>query len=167
MNMYSLPSVFNIVALMSAFVLMWRERRHFQALFQFRIAVAFLVLGRMADLMESILIDESTGRAAWLQTTSNLMLSGIGNVSDALGLLILVYGFIRTIKHQREEEQRIHDLETLLPLCAWCKKYRTGSGDWKPIETYLKESGAPAITHGICPECAATRMHAAAQRRPQ
>ena len=45
-------------------------------------------------------------------------------------------------------------LEQLLPLCANCKKYRTADGQWLPIEKYLVDSGAPTLTHGICPDCA-------------
>jgi hypothetical protein len=64
----------------------------------------------------------------------DVLLSNIGNVSDAAGALVLVYGFIKTVEYQRRGKKRIEDLETLLPLCAWCKKYRTESGEWKPIE---------------------------------
>lgn len=167
MSVYSLPSFINILALMSAFVLMWRERRQFQALLQIRIAVGFLVFGRIVDLATTAFIGESNASLAWLPTLPNLLLSSIGNMSDAVGLLFLVYGFIKTIQYQREEEERIHNLETLLPLCAWCKNYRTETGDWKPIESYLKESGAPAVTHGICPDCAARRLDEQAKRRPK
>jgi len=166
-TIYSVPSFISILALLSAFILMWRERQQFQSLFLIRIAVAFLTSGRVLDLMETFLADRSVQVLEWSFSPSRTLLSGVGNIVDAAGLLLLVYGFIKTIRFEREEEKLIHSLETLLPLCAWCKKYRTESGDWKPIETYLKESGAPAITHGICPDCAATRMNASAQRRLQ
>jgi hypothetical protein len=77
-----------------------------------------------------------------------------GNICDTIGIVLLIYGFIKTIEFQRREEKRIQNLEILLPLCAWCKRYRTETGEWKPIETYLRESGAPQVTHGICPDCA-------------
>lgn len=44
--------------------------------------------------------------------------------------------------------------QSLLSLCAWCKKVRTDEHSWESIERYLTESGAGTITHGICPDCA-------------
>jgi len=46
-------------------------------------------------------------------------------------------------------------LERMLPLCSNCKKYRTEEGKWLPIEKYLIDSGAPKLSHGICPDCTA------------
>jgi len=86
-------------------------------------------------------------------------MTNTGNICDVVGILFLIYGFLKTIEFQKKEAKRIQDLETLLPLCAWCKKFRTEHGEWKPIEVYLHDSGAPTITHGICPECAAKEMN--------
>ena len=83
-----------------------------------------------------------------------LILTNLGNTSDTIGILCLIFGFLKTIEYQKQEQKRIKELETLLPPCAWCKKYRTDDGEWKPIEQYLYESGA-SMTHGICPDCAA------------
>ena len=85
-------------------------------------------------------------------------MTNTGNICDVLGILFLIYGFLKTIEFQNKKEKRIQDLETLLPLCAWCKKYRAENGEWKPIEDYLRDSGAPVVTHGICPECASKEM---------
>lgn len=49
--------------------------------------------------------------------------------------------------------QRVQTLESLLPLCAWCRRVRTDQGEWTEIERYLSASGTQ-ITHGICTECA-------------
>ena len=50
-------------------------------------------------------------------------------------------------------EAKIKDLETLLPLCAWCKKMRTEKGDWIGLEQYLSVTKQRSITHSICPGC--------------
>lgn len=49
--------------------------------------------------------------------------------------------------------QRVQALESLLPLCAWCRRVRTDQGEWTEIEHYLAASGTQ-ITHGICTACA-------------
>lgn len=45
-------------------------------------------------------------------------------------------------------------LQSLLPICAWCRSVRTeaAEGDkWVPLHEYLSEN--KAVTHGICPGC--------------
>ena len=47
----------------------------------------------------------------------------------------------------------LRELNKLVPMCAWCRKVKTGvdSSEWLPLETYISKT-AP-ITHGMCPEC--------------
>jgi K+-sensing histidine kinase KdpD len=51
--------------------------------------------------------------------------------------------------------RQIRTLESLLPVCAWCKRIRDeGDNDaWKPIERYIVEHTNTKFTHGMCPEC--------------
>ena len=83
-----------------------------------------------------------------------LVITVIGGFADVLGVLFLVTGFVRTIRARRAQEKTIHELESLLPICSGCKKYRAEDGAWHPIEKYLLNSGSPEITHGLCPDCA-------------
>jgi hypothetical protein len=52
----------------------------------------------------------------------------------------------------------VHDLESLLPICASCKKIRRPGADpeqmgsWISIEAHLRKDGS-RLTHGICPDC--------------
>lgn len=48
--------------------------------------------------------------------------------------------------------KRVRDLESLLPLCAWCRRVQTEQGAWLEVETYLDVSSA-GLTHSICGEC--------------
>lgn len=57
------------------------------------------------------------------------------------------------------EEVRVKVLKlrmsgSLIPICGWCKKIRTGEGVWEEIEIYLTGSGFGEFTHSICPSCA-------------
>ena len=52
----------------------------------------------------------------------------------------------------------VNQLSGLLPICAWCKKIRDESGNWYPIETYVAMNSGVDFSHGICPDCAASRQ---------
>jgi hypothetical protein len=112
-----------------------------------------LGIGRICDMLiehPSIRLSEYFGMSLG---SLELIVSIFGSIADTLGIVFLVYGFIKIIKFEHAKEKHIQDLEKMLPLCANCKKYRTEDGQWLPIEKYLIDSGAPELTHGICPEC--------------
>jgi hypothetical protein len=50
---------------------------------------------------------------------------------------------------------QIRTLESLLPVCAWCKRIRDESAgnEWKPIERYIAEHTDTQFSHGMCPDC--------------
>lgn len=50
-------------------------------------------------------------------------------------------------------EQQINVLQSLLPMCASCKKIRDDKGYWSQVEVYLETHTQTMLTHGICPEC--------------
>ncbi len=47
----------------------------------------------------------------------------------------------------------VKTLNSLLPICAYCKSVRDDEGYWKQVESYLKEHAEVSFTHGICPNC--------------
>ncbi len=136
------------------FYVVWKERKKFQSFVPVIVSVFFLSIARLCE----VLIEHPTIHIADLLRLSredfSLVAVIIGGFSDVLGVLFLVLGFLRAIRTQRTQERIISDLESLLPICAYCKKYRSEDGAWHPIEKYLEEMGAPKMTHGICPECA-------------
>jgi PAS domain S-box-containing protein len=48
--------------------------------------------------------------------------------------------------------KRVEELESLLPMCAWCRRLQSGVGRWVRLEEYLLSSGTK-VTHGICDQC--------------
>jgi len=49
---------------------------------------------------------------------------------------------------------RVESLESILPMCASCKKTRNSQGEWKSIETYIEEHQSGLhVSHGLCPDC--------------
>ena len=159
MSISYVPDVVSFFLLSWIFISLWRQRKQFHSLFPISIAAVFLSIGRVADVILEFSISRySSSPLGWQRKSFDLIMTNAGNMCDVVGILFLMYGFLKTIEFQKKEQKRIQDLETLLPLCAWCKKYRSENGEWKPIEKYLQESGGTVVTHGICPECASKHL---------
>jgi PAS domain S-box-containing protein len=63
-------------------------------------------------------------------------------------------------KAAEEALKRVHDLEALLPICAWCRRVQSEEGGWLALEDYLSAAGTQ-VTHAICLECAHKLEHQA------
>ena len=50
--------------------------------------------------------------------------------------------------------RRIEYLESLIVMCAWCRRVREG-GNWLTVEAFLERQHHAQTTHGICEACAA------------
>lgn len=51
-------------------------------------------------------------------------------------------------------EQRVETLESILPMCAGCKKTRDHLGAWRSIEQYIEDQQSGLqVSHGVCPDC--------------
>ncbi len=56
----------------------------------------------------------------------------------------------------RQLEQALAEVKTLrglIPICAWCRKFRNDDGFWMSVEQYLRAHTEADCTHGICPDC--------------
>lgn len=47
----------------------------------------------------------------------------------------------------------VRTLKGLLPICAWCKKIRTDTGDWIELESYISAHSEAHFSHGVCSDC--------------
>ncbi|MFZ1080693.1 MAG: hypothetical protein WAO19_02065 [Candidatus Kryptoniota bacterium] len=143
-----------VIVLAVALFVVWRERSRFYSLAPFIPSVVFLIISHIIDM----LIEHPTFRLSeyfhFPAGHSETILATVGNVTDTLSFALLIYGFMKVIKFKHVSDKHIQELEQMLPLCSNCKKYRTGEGQWLPIEQYLVSFGAHGLTHGICPECA-------------
>jgi hypothetical protein len=59
------------------------------------------------------------------------------------------------VRQLQETLARVKVLTGMLPMCASCKKIRDDKGRWNALEQYITSHTDAAVTHGICPECAA------------
>ena len=48
---------------------------------------------------------------------------------------------------------KVHHLQGLLPICAYCKKVRNDKNYWEQVEAYFSSHGDIRFSHGICPDC--------------
>jgi CRP-like cAMP-binding protein len=67
----------------------------------------------------------------------------------AMGLLQMLSRRIRAI-----EKTMMKSKGAFLNICASCKMIRETSGNWTPIEEYIRDHSEIVFSHGICPECA-------------
>lgn len=54
----------------------------------------------------------------------------------------------------RRSAADLEAVESLIPMCAWCRSVRTEGTDgvsWQPLHEYVSELAR--VTHGICPTC--------------
>ncbi len=86
------------------------------------------------------------------------------NVAGDFGVFALFAVAVTRISKDLNEQRRLNaelqaamsqvkTLTGLLPICAWCKKIRDQSGNWRRFEEYLSSHAEVDFTHSICPEC--------------
>jgi hypothetical protein len=52
---------------------------------------------------------------------------------------------------------RLHYLEGMVKMCAWCRKLDQ-DGKWVPFEEYIVRDMRTKTSHGMCPECEAKML---------
>ena len=53
---------------------------------------------------------------------------------------------------------QVRKLESLIPICCYCKKVRNDGDLWEQIEQYVNERTGADFTHSICPNCMDTHV---------
>jgi hypothetical protein len=66
--------------------------------------------------------------------------------------LVIIYVWAIVFGLTKRLVARLHHLEGLLRVCAWCR--RVGhNGQWLKMEKYFAEGFHIQTTHGMCPDC--------------
>ena len=55
----------------------------------------------------------------------------------------------RILRYTKE----IRDLESMLPICSYCKKVRDDNNYWQQVETYITRHTGTNFSHSVCPSC--------------
>jgi sigma-B regulation protein RsbU (phosphoserine phosphatase) len=48
---------------------------------------------------------------------------------------------------------QVQQLESILPICGYCKKVREDSNYWSQVEDYLTKRDRVRFSHSVCPDC--------------
>lgn len=48
---------------------------------------------------------------------------------------------------------QVRQLESLIPICSYCKKVRKDENLWQAVDQYLAQQTGRDLSHSICPEC--------------
>ena len=57
------------------------------------------------------------------------------------------------VRSLEEELATVRALQTLLPMCAYCKAIRNDQNYWEKVETYFHDHSGVSFSHSYCPTC--------------
>ena len=57
------------------------------------------------------------------------------------------------VRRLEEALASVKALQTLLPMCAYCKAVRNDQNYWERVETYFHEHSGVQFSHSYCPPC--------------
>lgn len=52
-----------------------------------------------------------------------------------------------------QAQERVRQLQGMLPICMHCSRIRTDSNQWEPLETYVTHHSDASFTHTLCSSC--------------
>ena len=55
----------------------------------------------------------------------------------------------RILRYTKE----ISNLESMLPICSYCKKVRDDNNYWQQVESYIQQQTGASCSHSVCPSC--------------
>lgn len=93
---------------------------------------------------------------AQLRSPSNLEQAINAGVDDFLKKPIgsdEIWNRLRVAERILGFNKQVKTLESLIPICAYCKKVRNDDDLWEQIEQYVNERTGADFTHSICPSC--------------
>jgi sigma-B regulation protein RsbU (phosphoserine phosphatase) len=57
------------------------------------------------------------------------------------------------VRSLEEALANVKALQTLLPMCSYCKSIRNDQNYWEKVETYFTQHSGVSFTHSYCPTC--------------
>ena len=77
----------------------------------------------------------------------------IARVSVGARVVQLQTALAERVRSLEEALANVKALQTLLPMCAYCKSIRNDQNYWEKVETYFTQHSNVAFTHSYCPNC--------------
>jgi sigma-B regulation protein RsbU (phosphoserine phosphatase) len=77
----------------------------------------------------------------------------IARVNVGARVVRLQSALAERVRSLEEALANVKALQTLLPMCAYCKSIRNDQNYWEKVETYFTQHSNVAFTHSYCPSC--------------
>jgi len=65
----------------------------------------------------------------------------------------LIWMRLRVAERILRYTKEISNLESMLPICSYCKNVRDDNNYWQQVETYLNNRAGTLFSHSVCPSC--------------
>jgi len=103
----------------------------------------------VATLHGQIAMSVKTARA---QSVNNqlMVVTVMRDVTDRRNLEESLRSKIRELEQANE---RVRQLQGMLPICMHCSRIRTGADEWQPLEIYVARHSEASFTHTLCAVC--------------
>lgn len=101
------------------------------------------------DYCYFMLLTANSGRKEYEEAMSGGVDDFLAKPVDAHELFIR----LRVADRILTSTARIKRLESLLPICSYCKRIRDKNDSWTQLEVYLNRHVQADFSHGICPQC--------------
>jgi CheY-like chemotaxis protein len=77
----------------------------------------------------------------------------IARVNVGARVVQLQSALAERVRSLEEALANVKALQTLLPMCAYCKSIRNDQNYWEKVETYFTQHSNVSFTHSYCPNC--------------
>jgi len=57
------------------------------------------------------------------------------------------------VEELQQAQERVRQLQGMLPICMHCSRIRTVSNDWETLEKYVTHNSEASFTHTLCATC--------------
>lgn len=77
----------------------------------------------------------------------------VARVNVGARVVELQIALAERVRSLEEALANVKALQTLLPMCAYCKAIRNDQNYWEKVETYFHDHSGVSFSHSYCPTC--------------
>jgi hypothetical protein len=104
----------------------------------FLVIVAIIWMDELLDLPH-VMLGAASSPVRWGEGALESLLT----IAVGVAVIVIAYRAFRRIEY----------LESLIVMCAWCRRVRSGK-EWLSVEEFLERQHQSRTSHGICETCA-------------
>jgi len=101
-------------------------------------------------LMTGLNLSREDGHAALRAGVDDVLIKPLDFVQIALRL--------RAARRVLSYANRLEELESVIPICSYCRRLRDEKDVYQKMETYFLKHAGVLFSHGACPECLAAHF---------